>query len=67
MEKDKAKPKQGIGSKEVDPKLVKIMMRVICGVVIAFAVGMLAFTFYAQNQLKDNSDGVLDSNYVYNR
>ena len=54
-------------NREVDPKLAKILMRVICGIVIAFAVFMLVFTLYAQTQLKDDSENQLNGNYVLDR
>ncbi len=53
--------------REVDPKLSKLLMRIICGVIIAFTIGMLAFTFYAQGQLTDTSSKELNNNYTYHK
>lgn len=62
---DKASRKPPVVNREVNPKLVKLMMRIICILIVLFAIAMLVFVLYAQTQLTDDSNSELDSNYTY--
>ncbi len=57
--------KTPLGDREVDPKLVKLMARIVCGLIVLFAIAMVVFVFYAQTQLTDDSSSELNGNYTY--